>query len=146
LSEEYQEVTDFKKIGIIVGVTISVIIGLFLAGVFTPEFLENISQVNIENIELPKIELPTEITIPPIINEIIKKGDDSKPIDQPIPETKTQNELLLLEFLRLGLEEEDITDVLTDDCSNYQNSTSNESKFQKLFDVKKELCFGVEGE
>ena len=146
MSEEYEEVTDFKKIGIIVGVTISVIIGLFLAGVFTPEFLENISQVNIENIELPKIELPTEITIPPIINEIIKKGDDSKPIDQPIPETKTQNELLLLEFLRLGLEEEDITDVLTDDCSNYQNSTSNESKFQKLFDVKKELCFGVEGE
>jgi len=145
--EEYEEVTDFKKIGIIIGVIVSVIGGMFFAGVFTPEFFENISQTNIE---LPNIELPqfTQIEIPPVIDEIIKKGDESIAIQDPpiILETRSQNELLIIEFLRLGLLEEDITDVLTDDCSNYKNSTVNEVRFEKLFEVKRELCFGVEGE
>jgi len=142
--EEYEEVTDFKKIGIIIGIVIAVIGGMFIAGVFTPEFFEKVSQTDIGNIELPKIELPTEVTIPPIIDEIIKKGDES--IEPPTPETRSQNELLIVEFLRLGLLEEEITDVLTDDCSNYTNSTTNEAKFEKLFEVKQELCFGVQGE
>ncbi len=156
MSEEYEEVYDFKKIFIVIGIAIAIVIAVGLIITFDLEKLLPdgiISDLEFE-IKLPEF---TEREIPPTINEIIKKGDESPPLDPftldpfshldtPMFETRTQNELLIIEFIRFGLEEEDITDVLTDDCSNYQNSTSNESRFQKLFDVKKELCFGIEGE
>lgn len=54
MSEDYIEVYDFKKIGIVIGIIgIIVIIVMFFAGLFTSSFIEFIPEI-----ELPEINFP----------------------------------------------------------------------------------------
>ncbi len=140
---EYEEVTDYGKIAkIIAGIAVAVVLGLFFAGVFTVDFLGELPEINIEDIEIPIQPVENE----PEVEPITEVRNEPKVVEE-IPEEPSINEKLLKEFLSFGLSEEEITDVLAADCETISQVEEIQPKHELLYQAKNELCFGaVQGE
>lgn len=153
--EEWEEVTDYRKItalGIITAVVI--FFGLVYFGIIDIYVLD-FSQINLPEInqetKVDQTEKPKQDIKP------VKQGEPDNTPKQTDPFNHNQNEIpfeevipvdqqLLNLYLEFGLNETDIRLILSDDCSKYQNNTDvvienyEHLQYQGLITAKIELC------
>jgi len=127
VSDEYEEVFDFKKIAIVIGIIgIVVIIVIFFAGLFTSSLFNTDFPNPILDFPefLPEIELP-EMT-------------QQQSIEDEWLNVKTNYQ----KFVDFGISVDDILDIQDMDCSSFENDSliSKDSKYTMIFEERRSEC------
>src|SRR3972149_8947584 len=115
MTEQYEEVTDYKKIGIIAGVIGAGVLSFFLisSGLVTNDSLQ--------------LKDYTEITEEELTAKIKS-------------EFLANNKDVIAKYVEFGLSEESITEVLLADCPILDSLTNLGQFYESLIEEKKRLC------